>query len=50
MIWVDFNFVMSQQAPLRWSLNSWAAQANHGHPSIYQLQIDKLAVLPFQVL
>ena len=33
LIWVDFNFVMSQQAPIRWSLNSWAAQANHGHPS-----------------
>ena len=38
LIWVDFNFVMSQQAPIRWSLNSWAAQANHGHPSakLYQ--------------
>ena len=35
LIWVDFNFVMSQQAPIRWSLNSWAAQANHGHPSGY---------------
>ena len=33
LIWVDFNFVMSQQAPIRWSLYSWAAQANHGHPS-----------------
>ena len=33
LIWVDFNFVMSQQAPIRWSLNSWAAQANHGHPT-----------------
>ena len=33
LIWVDFNFLMSQQAPIRWSLNSWAAQANHGHPS-----------------
>ena len=32
LIWVDFNFVMSQQAPVRWSLNSWAAQANHGRP------------------
>ena len=35
LIWVDFNFVMSQQAPIRWSLNSWAAQANHGHPSTH---------------
>ena len=34
LIWVDFNFLMSQQAPIRWSLNSWAAQANHGHPSV----------------
>ena len=33
LIWVDFIFVMSQQAPIRWSLNSWAAQANHGHPT-----------------
>ena len=33
LIWVDFNFLMSQQAPIQWSLNSWAAQANHGHPS-----------------
>ena len=33
LIWVDFNFVMSQQPPIQWSLNSWAAQANHGHPS-----------------
>ena len=33
LIWVDFNFVMSQQASVRWSLNSWAAQANHGHPT-----------------
>ena len=33
LIWVDFNFVMSQQAPIRWSLNSWAIQANHGHPN-----------------
>ena len=33
-IWVDFNFLMSQQAPVRWALNSWAAQANHGHPSV----------------
>ena len=33
LIWVDFNFVMSQQAPIQWSLNSWAAQANHGHPT-----------------
>ena len=33
LIWVDFNFVMSQQAPIRWALNSWAAQANHGHPN-----------------
>ena len=33
LIWVDFNFVMSQQPPMRWSLNSWAAQANHGHPN-----------------
>ena len=33
LIWVDFNFVMSQQAPIRWALNSWAAQANHSHPS-----------------
>ena len=24
---------MPQQAPIRWSLNSWAAQANHGHPN-----------------
>ena len=34
LIWVDFNLVMPQQAPIRWSLNSLAAQANHGHPSI----------------
>ena len=33
LIWVDFNFVMSQQPPIWWSLNSWAAQANHGHPN-----------------
>ena len=33
LIWVDFNFVMSQQSPIRWSLNSWAAQANHGRPT-----------------
>ena len=33
LIWVDFNFLMSQEAPIRWALNSWAAQANHGHPN-----------------
>ena len=33
LIWADFNFVMTQQAPIPWALNSWAAQANHGHPS-----------------
>ena len=33
LIWVEFNFVMSQQAPIRWARNSWAAQANHGHPN-----------------
>ena len=33
LIWVDFNFVMSQEAPIRWPLYSWAAQANHGHPN-----------------
>ena len=38
LTWVDFNFVMSQQAPIRWSLNSWAAQANHGHPTILLLK------------
>ena len=36
LIWVDFNFVMSQQPPIRWSLNSWAAQANHGHPNVQE--------------
>ena len=34
LIWVDFNFVMSQQAPIRWLLYSWAAQENHGHPNM----------------
>ena len=34
LIWVEFNLVMPQQAPIRWTLNSWAAQANHGHPTI----------------
>ena len=33
LIWVDFNLVMPQETPIRWSLNSWAAQANHGHPN-----------------
>ena len=33
LIWVDFNLIMSQQAPMRWALNSWAAQANHGYPN-----------------
>ena len=32
LMWVDFNLVMSQEAPMRWSLNSRAAQANHAHP------------------
>ena len=41
LIWVEFNFVMSQQAPIQWSLNSWAAQANHGHPSVHLPQIAK---------
>ena len=29
LIWVDFNLVMPQQAPIR-----WAAQTNHGHPRV----------------
>ena len=46
LIWVDFNFVMSQQPPIRWSLNSWAAQANHGHPTtIYQTIGNYLRIL-----
>ena len=35
LIWVDFNLVMPQETPIRWSLNSWAAQANHGHPNAH---------------
>ena len=41
LIWVDFNFVMSQQAPIQWSLYSWAAQANHGHPTVQYLKFAK---------
>ena len=41
LIRVDFNLVMSQQTPIRWALNSWAAQANHAHPT------DQVAVKPF---
>ena len=33
LTWVDFNLEMPQETPIRWSLNSWAAQANHGHPT-----------------
>ena len=41
LIWVEFNFVMSQQAPIRWALNSWAAQANHAHPNNHCLSAFK---------
>ena len=33
LTWVDFNLGMPQETPIRWALNSWAAQANHGHPT-----------------
>ena len=33
LIWVDFNFLMSQEAPIDWALNSWTVHANHGHPN-----------------
>ena len=36
LIWVDFNLVMSQEAHIRWALDSWAAQANHWHPNLYE--------------
>ena len=35
LIWVDFSFVMSQETPIRWALNSGAAQAYHGHPTLH---------------
>ena len=35
LIWVDFNLVMPQEAPIRWAVNSWAAQANHAHPTAH---------------
>ena len=35
LIWVDFNLVMSQQTPIRWALNSWAALAYYGHPLLW---------------
>ena len=38
LTWVDFNLVMSQQTLIRWALNSWAAQANHGHPNLGELK------------
>ena len=44
LIWVDFNFVMSQEAPIRWSLYSWAAQANHGHPNVRSPHLSHLSV------
>ena len=52
LIWVDFNFVVSLQAPIQWSLNSWAAQANHCHPTdhltIYIIRMT-LSLTPFGV-
>ena len=33
LVWVDFSFVMSQETPISWALNSGAAQAYHTHPS-----------------
>ena len=41
LIWVDFNSVMSQEAPISWVLNSWAAQANHAHPSVQRFTRKK---------
>ena len=37
LIWVDFTFLISQEAPTHWALNSRAVQANHGHPSMHAL-------------
>ena len=39
LIWVDFNFVMTQDAPIRWALNTWAAQANRGHPFVIAVKL-----------
>ena len=50
LIWVDFNFVMSQQAPIRWSLNSWAAQANHGHPNEHYFGLFQLTFVAADTL
>ena len=51
LIWVDFKLVMPQQGPIRWTLNSWAAQANHAHPSpqessrVLFIDLDALVVI-----
>ena len=37
LIWAEFNFMMSQQAPICRALNSWAARANDGHPIVQWL-------------
>ena len=44
LTWVDFNLGMPQETPIRWALNSWAAQANHGHPIV---QADAKTYLPY---
>ena len=50
LVWVDFNFAMSQQAPISWALNSWAAQANHGHPILHiALTMVNHSLIPFSV-
>ena len=42
---MDFNFLMSQQAPKRWTLNSWAVQANHAHPNGGTIQLNTNAAV-----
>ena len=43
LTWVDFNLMMPQETPIRWALNSWAAQANHGPPNTCVISSRRLS-------